>query len=807
MTILGYLKLDDKGIQNRLLTQTQYAGYVKKSVRIQTIINASSRSCNLDREIRSVGTCIAFFRSGLCLWAQQNTKIIVTSQPSKTATHFVFLCLWRVPMKKTLYDTDVLLRAQMPDDPHKEIKVKLAEFLLALIQAFLRTGYYTPDHPESQKARVGLYEDFQKLFIQKDELTFLVREDPGGINILVEGVLPDTQDLNSLMIAGMAEMYVPRLAKFLKQKDLLSLTLKSTMTRTEFTNFVDLIGEPAFVDTQRKEDKERFSKTLQDRGIFNISYIYSEELVAAERNIYWRSQIALTRLKKDFSLVPLYMNLDAGELKKVRRQIIQDVFRSFQNAEAIYSVLINTDLAVTKEFRESEIDHEIIDCLSNALLLQVSQTLLTETLRLGRTDSIHQKTSTLATHLASALNLRAIKKRESILEEYVKHNLITLEQLPAEMQRKVTLKRLTRKFLEDSKSFLIQFDKIEDPERYLRVARYFMDIIPELIHRDQYDAVHKITLHLDRHYHEKKDRSVCANHILEEISTGEIIRTLKGKFLLGKKELCLAIVPIFLKLGMRSVPQLVSILVNTQDHLVRQHACDAIAQIEPAVIKMIFGRLENEGISTGSILEIIRALADTKCTEWEQPLAGTLLGYLNQDNPHLRVEALKIYDRIKSAEGKTLYLDLLNDEDVGVQKEAILCLARAKSQSGLARILHMLEKPEDLPRERREHIEPCLFKALGIYGNIERPGIGTLEDFCLATLDRQLGLGPLKFTTTIRKGLKPKVIAAICETLANIGTDKSGGILRKLKKQKNSPWGSKAEEAVRKIAEREAKKD
>ncbi len=93
-------------------------------------------------------------------------------------------------MRKTLSDTDILLRSQLTDDPHGEIKVKLAEFLLALIQAFLRTGYYTPDHPESQKAKVGLYENFQGLFSQRDELTFLVREELEGKNILIEGVSP-----------------------------------------------------------------------------------------------------------------------------------------------------------------------------------------------------------------------------------------------------------------------------------------------------------------------------------------------------------------------------------------------------------------------------------------------------------------------------------------------------------------------------------------------------------------------------------------------------------------------------------------
>ena len=58
-----------------------------------------------------------------------------------------------------------------PDDPLAEIKARLAQFLLALIQAFLRTGYYTPNHPQARTAKVGLYEDFQKLFTAKEPWT------------------------------------------------------------------------------------------------------------------------------------------------------------------------------------------------------------------------------------------------------------------------------------------------------------------------------------------------------------------------------------------------------------------------------------------------------------------------------------------------------------------------------------------------------------------------------------------------------------------------------------------------------------
>ena len=71
-------------------------------------------------------------------------------------------------------------------------------------------------------------------------------------------------------------------------------------------------------------------------------------------------------------------------------------------------------------------------------------------------------------------------------------------------------------------------------------------------------------------------------------------------------------------------------------------------------------------------------------------------------------------------------------------------------------------------------------------------------------LDRRLSPGRLRFTTGMLKAISPEIIVACCETLGNIGTTKSRKLLQKLNKQKDSPWKQKAEEALEKIAEREA---
>jgi len=409
-----------------------------------------------------------------------------------------------------------------PDDPLTEITQRLAEFLLLLIQAFLRTGYYTPDHPQSKDAKAGLYEDFQNLLDQRNELSFLVRDDSVDKSIWIEGVLPEPAELNSLMLQGMADMYTPKFVTFLERKDLISLTLKNTMAWEEFNDFIDIMSEPKFVETQERSDKEQFIQTLREKGILHISFIFKEELLAKDRNIPWRAQIALSRLKKDFKMVPLFQDLDEEGLREVRKQIIQDVVRPMLNAEVIYPILMNSDLAQTEEFRESEIDEGIVASLSDELLLQTSQALLSDVSTKSEHESPHEKSPRIAEQIASSFNEREIKGKESIMEQFHVHKLIPFEHLPKASQQRIRLKQYTNQFIEHTDHYLQQFGRIQDPKKYLQVAHSFTRIIPELIRQDRYEEIGKIIIEMDRHISEKNPISPSAGQILEQIGKGKI---------------------------------------------------------------------------------------------------------------------------------------------------------------------------------------------------------------------------------------------------------------------------------------------
>src|SRR4030042_7178111 len=220
----------------------------------------------------------------------------------------------------------------------QKLQTKLTDFLLHLIQAFLRTGYYTSDHPESVRAKEGLFQQFKTLFEAEDELTFLVREEQEQKEILVEGLLPEAQRLSRMMMRGMGELYVPKFAQYLERKDLISLTLKSQMGQTEFTRFIDIMSDPSLVDTRRKQDKDRFVQTLTSHGIFNISLIFNEELLAPDREMPWRARATLSRMRKDMKMTPLFQKMLKQEIHAIQRNLLRDALRPNRQSDLLLAI-------------------------------------------------------------------------------------------------------------------------------------------------------------------------------------------------------------------------------------------------------------------------------------------------------------------------------------------------------------------------------------------------------------------------------------------------------------------------------------
>ena len=681
----------------------------------------------------------------------------------------------------------------------QQFQSKLTEFILHLIQAFLRTGYYTSDHPESKKAQEGLYQKFKSLFDHEDELSFLARDEGDQKEILVEGVLPLEQRLSRMMMKGMGELYIPKFVTYLERKELLSLTLKSQMGPDEFTQFVDVMSDPTQLDIHRKEEKEKFLQSLASRGIFNISFMFNEDLLFPDRDIPWRARVTLSRMKKELKLIPYFQKMSGKELQEVRKYLIRDALRAVRQPDLLYAILQNSDLAASAETTEETVENVILSALPKPQLVGTSKFFLKEHLtikNLQKQDAAEKKSDRLFKRICFQLKETGTQEAENLLEEIFRQGLIDLEDLPPALKDKILLERLTDKFLKFTDQFFDQLDQAKEKERFLTMAGSFVKMIPELIQRDRYSEVFRIIETFRKHFHLKKMWGLLAGHILEDIGSGPIPQMLAEKFLMGKKEVRLAIIPLFASLEIGAIPHLLRILRKSEDQWVRKNACEVLIQIGPVAAAHLLQELEQQQISADTTCDIFRVLGEIKSQEWKGPLLSILKRHVNHESPRLREQALATLFQIGGKEGEEIYLSGLNDSSWEVRKRAIWCLGMMKSGRGTEKMLDLLKQISTTPTPEMDALEIQIYHALGSAGPMTHEGT-TTEQVLLEILEKR---GVKQWWGLVQKNpLSEEAIGAICETLGKIGTGESIKLLTKLGKSKEGAEIPKIREAIKKI--------
>ena len=684
----------------------------------------------------------------------------------------------------------------------QKVQVKLNDFVLHLIQSFLRTGYYTPEHPESKRAKEGLYQLFKNLFQGEDELTFLIREEQERQEIFVEGVLPEAQKLSRMMIKGMGELYVPKFAKYLERKDLVSLTLKSRMDQTEFTRFVDVMSEPSLVDTHRKQDKERFVEVLHSYGIFNISFVFNEELLAPEREMPWRARLTLSRMRKDLRMIPYFQSMAGQELQEIRRKLVQDGLRPIRHPDLLCAVLQNSDLAATAEHHEEIIEEEIVSSIHKQYFLGTSKIFLREHLalkQLQKGDAFERKSDRLVGKICHRLKEVGTKESEHLLEEFFRQGLISLEDLTSGLKDKVLLERLTDKFLNYTEQFFQKLDQAKDKEAFLNVAHSFVRMIPELIRRDRYSEILRILETITRHFHQKTMWALLAGQALEEIGQGEIPHLLEEKFLTAKKEIRTAIIPIFASLEIGSLPPLLNILKKSEDQWVRKNACEVLIQIGPVAATHLLEELETHQTSVETTCDILRVLGEIKSPQWKASLTKVLRGLTSHEHPKLREQAIHTLYQIGGHEGEEIFLSSLDDPDLEVQKRSAWCLGMIKSMKGLEKMMGILKQISAVPSPKMDLLEAQIYYAFGNSGNLTIEG-KPLEQFLLQVVEQR---GIKRWWGIFEKNpLTEAALGTICDAFGKIGTKDSVKALIRLEKSREGPWVPKLKEALKKIEQR-----
>jgi HEAT repeat protein len=674
------------------------------------------------------------------------------------------------------------------------------EFILHLIQAFLRTGYYLSDHPEARKAKAGLYEKFAAITGGAGEITFLIKEEAGQKNIFIEGLGEHPLRLFDLMTRGMAETYNPRFIHFLDRKELLSLSLLARMDAEEFSGFVDVMSEPSLTDMEDLNAKEQFVAELRERRVCNLSFVFREDLIPRRHGLPWRTMMALSRLKKDIHMLPIFRKLSEMDFHRVKLQTLADILRPLAVPELIYSFLLHIDLAVSPNLSEEDGENGVFSVVSEPVLIAVGRHFLDDASGKGTGFPEHvtgEKKARLLAKTCQRLNHSHEPQAIELVERMFNLGLIALEELHPQLRERVLALKWMTNYLHDPARYHHALDETGAAEQYEPRGRTLAKIIPYLIERNRTDAAITIVLLFSEQSREGSPRAASALRLLDAIAAGPSLAAGAKEFLVAPKETRTDIGHFFILMGKAAIPHLLAIFSETGDIWRRKQAVEILIALGNDAALTLMGELEQDKLPADSIPPVLRLLGGTTDEELIPAVISIMEKQVDNPHPPVRAEALAALCRLHPMDHFDLFRRNLADADLKVRKYAIRGIGLAGDARALRLLTVIIEKPgksgsaEDWPQAM------IAIDALGLLIDI-CPAVRMEANRFLALLvDQAAPHGAWKKLISASSAFPEPALLALTETIGRKGGEETGEMLVRLAGHQNRHVAERAEELFR----------
>jgi hypothetical protein len=489
----------------------------------------------------------------------------------------------------------------------KEAYVPLANFTLALIQAMLRTGYYAADHPEAKKSMHGLYAQFAELVDGRSGLTYSLLEKQEETQITVDGYTSVATPLHEVMISGMADMFTPKFLDFFSRWKLLSFSIRPDTTQEEFDTFIELMSQvPSGGPIQAAN--ERLTQALIDHDIINISAVFRHEMVGRERRLPWRVRMALTRLRRDLRVLPLYKKATKEQMRRIKLMIIDDTIRPIRTPVLLKDFLTNYDLiaADVAELEESQVEREIVANLGEEMLVGTAHQIIEELKKLGAEDTIASTGEEASVVIGRCVGvLRDVADQlcaigsvldHDFLEALVKQKVLPPEQLPVEVRRAIETRRLANAFVRRKDEYLKYLRNPAANDATRKLVATISRITPDLLRRSEYEPVVEIVTVIDEGTRVERTARFfeqVATLLKKELASEAIIGYLLGDLRRQTKEQRDRLVQILGFIGDAAAPGLLGVFEETDDKALRLSAFEALRKIGAKALHPFLTQLPN----------------------------------------------------------------------------------------------------------------------------------------------------------------------------------------------------------------------
>lgn len=663
----------------------------------------------------------------------------------------------------------------------KEEYTPLAGFTLALIQAMLRTGYYAADHPEAKKSMTGLYAQFRELVEGRSGLTYSLLEKQEQTEITVDGCTSISTPLHQVMVKGMADLFTPKFLDFFSRWKLLSFSIRPDATQEEFDTFIELMSQvPSGGPIQ--EANQRLTQALIDHNIINISAVFRHEMVGRERRLPWRVRMALTRLRRDLRVLPLYKKATKDQMRRIKLQIIDDTIRPIRTPVLLKDFLTNYDLiaADVAELEESAVEREIVANLSEEMLVATAHQIMEELKKLGEVDTVATTGEEASTVIGRCVGvLRDVADQlcaigsvldHDFLEALVQQKVLPADQLPVEVRRAIETRRLANAFVRRKDEYLKYLRNPAANEATRKLVATISRITPDLLRRSEYEPVVEIIDVIEQGTRVERTASFfgqVATLLRKDLANEATVGYLLGDFRRQTKDQRDRLVRILGFVGDSLTPGLLTIYDETEDKALRLSAFEAMRKIGPKALHPFLSQLPNMEKDWAVVRHIITEIADVG----DGSLAQPLIAFLYHENAHVRHSSLTVLFKLQGAKAEEHLLHALHDKAPEVRQVAVCHLASINSRHAQAlEYYNQVLNPENRsgPKETDAVlIEVC--RALSKLAENSPDAAKRSEELLLAALRPVKSKGPLGLLKKPAPTHSETVQAAIWEALSALG--------------------------------------
>ncbi len=692
--------------------------------------------------------------------------------------------------------------------------VLLSDLSLGIIKAMLRSGYYDPTHPSAQSAKSGLYEDFKRLIVDRENLSFIRKETGEKKDIFVDGLLPEPVELSGLMPHSTAELFIPRFLDFYERRTLLSYTIKKSISQNEFESFLDLMSQPPVASERTGAEADRLTRSFLDLGIISVSVIFAGDVVGADRHLPWRVELALTRLSKDLKMLPLYKGMDPQLLSKAKRQVFEDIIRPVRRPDFIKEILINSDLVVSaaREFKEINIEAEIVNNIPENIMAPTAKEFVTSL------DQIRKRVESAAVQegsqwregrMLSIIKLISVRllrepapEAEAVLKDLFSRGLVSFDDLPQPVQERIIVERLVEEFLLGRLAIAEKLRTAATGKDYLKSANAFGRILAEVIRRGAYAPVTEVLQLLQQHQENAgspfPERAELARKIWKAIFTPLVMNALLEKFEKGGKEVRQEVLKLLNPLGLEAIPVFFQLMKESKDRWVRKAAATAIIQMGGPALPPVLAELKKKDLEWFVIRNLLGILGELG----KMRDAGIVRKFLDFPQARVREEALSALVHLVKEGSEPALIAAMTDQEISVRRKAVALLAQNPSTNPetLARLLDIVRRRGKKEPEEDEGLQ---VQACMTLGHFVHPGISErIEEVLLGAISREKRW----LLPGTEQEKSDKVRLAIMQALGKVGSKDCIPVLKDLEKKGEKEIREEAKTSREEVEERLSQK-